>query len=456
MKTNGTTKGQSLSRRQFVQHSGMLAAAGSFLGMPAIVPATVLGKNAPSNRINIGMIGTGRWARATNTPQFLREEDCRIVAVCDVDAWRLEESRKQVNEYYAQRYNSSNAADCRAYLDYRALLSQPDIDAVMISSPDHWHVPHAIDAVKAGKDVCCEKPLTLSIEKGRVLANLAKKYNCVFRTDSEARSDRYFHRMCELVVNGRIGNLKTIRAGVPSTDQGSGPVPEMPVPAELDYERWIGPAPMAPYTEKRVHPSKSWDRPGWMRVRDYCEGLVTNWGTHIVDVVQWANGTDRTGPILVEAKGTYPKEKGLWNVMLTFEAYYKYANGVELFYSNIENRPFVRCEGDEGWLEYTWFSEELKASSESILKSEIEPNETRLLLKGDKRDFLDCVKTRERTLQDAEVGHRTCSLCQLANISVEAGEKRLNWDPDKEVFDAEDANRLKSRNVWRAEWLLNR
>lgn len=396
------------------------------------------------------MIGMGRQAYHSNLKFFLNALDTRVVAVCDVDAWRLDNARKAVEEHYAKVKRSNSSKGCSAYKDFRELLARTDIDAVMISTPDHWHVPMAIAAAKAGKDICCEKPLTLSIAEGRALSDTVRRYNRVFRTDSEFRSHSFFQRACELILNGRIGKLHTIRTGVPAGDVACPPQAKMPVPEELDYELWLGPAPTAPYTEKRVQPRHSYARPGWMRVRDYCEGMVTNWGTHLNDIAQWGNRTERTGPVEVEGTGEYPTD-GLWGVLLKFELRYKYANGVRLIYRS--SRPYVRFEGTDGWVEADYNSRSLKASSESVLKSRTGPDEIHLPLKHEKRDFIDAVKTRGQTLADAEVGHRTTSLCQIGHIAIQLGRK-LKWDPQAEQFINDDtANRLLSRPM-RSPWHL--
>jgi myo-inositol 2-dehydrogenase / D-chiro-inositol 1-dehydrogenase len=205
--------------------------------------------------------------------------------------------------------------------------------------------------------------------------------------------------------------------------------PDMPVPAELDYERWQGPAPRAPYTERRVHRPHSYERPGWLRHLYYCDGMITNWGTHLNDIGQWANGTERNGPVEVEARGEYPPADSFWNVLLTFESRYRYANGVELIYK-IDN-PYVRFEGTEGWIHATM--DGIQGSSTSVMGYQTGPPWKRLPLKTDKQDFIDAVKTRGQTLEDAEVGHRTTSLCHMAHIAIQVG-GRLSWDPAKETF----------------------
>ncbi len=418
------------------------------LPFPTIVPASVFGADAPSNRITVGMIGMGRQAYYSNVKSFLGFADAQVVAVCDVDVWRLRNGRKVVEEHYGKGRSAGTFKGCSTHRDFRDLLARMDIDAVMISTPDHWHVPMAIAAAMAGKDICCEKPLTLSIAEGRILSDTVGRYHRVFRTDSEFRSHACFQRACELVLNGRIGVLRTIRTGVPAGDVTGPSEPTVPVPAELDYEMWLGPAPLAPYTPNRVHPRHSYERPGWMRVRDYCEGMVTNWGAHLNDIAQWGNGTERTGPVEVEGTGRYPRD-GLWNVLLDFQIRYRYADGVQLLYRI--DRPYVRFEGTEGWIEADYNTRSLKAHPESVLNSPLGASDIRLPLQDEKRDFLDAVKTRGRTLADAEVGHRTTSLCQIGHVAIQVG-RRLTWDPQAERFTNDNAaNRLLTRPM-RSPW----
>ncbi len=438
-----------LPRRTFLRNS-LSAAAGAALLSPTVVPSSAFGASAPSNRVTVGMIGMGRQAYYSNVKSFLSFPDVQVVAVCDVDAWRLENGRKAVEDYYAKNRSSGAFKGCAVFRDFRDLLARPDIDAVMVSTPDHWHVPISIAAAQAGKDISCEKPVTLCIEEGRILSDTVRRYNRVFRMDSEFRSLACFQKTCELVLNGRIGKVHTIRTGVPVGDV-AGPVePTMPVPKELDYEMWLGPAPVAPYTVNRVHDPHKYDRPGWMRVRDYCEGMITNWGAHLNDIAQWGNGTERTGPIEVEGTGKYPRD-GLWGVLLSFEVRYKYANGVQFFYNT--SRPYVRFEGNEGWIEADYNKRTITAQPQSLLDSPIKSDEIHLPLKDEKRDFIDAVKTRGQTLADAEVAQRTTSLCQLGHIAIQVGHQ-LTWDPQAERFtNDEAANRLLGRPM-RSPWSL--
>ena len=452
MRKQAMTGSQSVSRRRFLK--GSLATAGTTLAIPSILPSSVWGsegKVSPSNRITVGMIGVGRQAVHSNLKAFLEAPDVQVVALCDVDTWRLERAAEQVTTKYGSEKRSGTSGEIPCYADFRELLARDDLDAVMISTPDHWHVPMSVAAVRAGKDVCCEKPLTRSIAEGRLLSDEVTKHQRVFRTDSEFRSLATFHRMCELVRNGRIGEIERIVSGVPIDQFTSPEHVEMPVPEELDYEIWTGPAPMVPYTESRVQPRKGYTRPGWMRVRDYCDGMVTNWGAHLNDIAQWGNNTDRTGPVEVEGQGKYPPEGSMWNVLVEFEVHYRYANGVRLIYKT--EKPFVRFEGTEGWIQVD-YPKGLQAEPESVLKSEIGPDEIHLPLVGEKRDFINCVKSRGTTLEDAEVGHRTTSLCHLAEIAVQVGQK-LEWDPVTERFlQNESANLLVSKTPGREPWTL--
>jgi len=419
---------QRVTRRCFL---GKMVVA---MAAPHIVSSSALGREetiAPSSRIGIGMIGVGRQSIAVNLREFLDFPDTQVLAVCEVDAWRMVNAKKSVEDYYGKKQRSGRYKGCGTYVDFEDLLARRDIDAVMISTPDHWHVPMSLAAVKAGKDVACEKPIARTIAGGRALSDAVRKHKRVFRVDSEFRSRKNFHRMCELVRNGRIGKVRSIEVGVPAGDNvASPPCPAMRAPEELDYKRWLGRAPYAPYTENRVHTRKGYGRPGWMRHLDYCDGMITNWGTHLCDIVQWGNGTERTGPVEVEGGGAYPPPGSFWNVLKTFEVHYAFANGVRVTYKT--SKPFVRFEGSEGWI-HGEFPQGLKAEPASILNGKILADEISFPFKSEKRDFIDAVKTRGQTLEDAEVGHRTTSLCLLGHIAIQIGEK-LRWDPERESF----------------------
>jgi predicted dehydrogenase len=428
------------SRRSFLQTAGWATA-------PLLLPARIRGANAPSNRITVAMIGMGRQALYSNLPFFLHCEHTQVVAVCDVDRWRLQQAKTKVDGHY------HNAA-CQAYTDWREVLARPDIDAIMNSTTDQWHVPISLAAVRRGKHVSCEKPLTLAVAEGRVLADAARRHGITFRTDSECRSHAYMHKTAELVRNGYLGNVRRIEVGVPTGDQAGGSAAPAPVPAELDYERWLGPAPFHPYCVDRVHPPQGYGRPGWMRCRDTCEGMITNWGTHTLDVAQLINDTERTGPVAVEATGEYPRPgSGLWGVLLSFRAQFRYANGVRLDYFTTD-RAYVRVEGDEGWIQANWTGKGgLQASRPELLRLPLKAGDQRFPLRSEKDDFVRGIRERAPTMADAEVGHRTCSLGQIAHIAIQRG-RPLAWDPQAERFtNDEGANALLHR-PYRAPWKL--
>lgn len=430
------------SRRGFLKSTAVIGAAVSF---PMVISSSALGLDgatAPSNRIGIGMIGTGRQAYHANLPFFLACPDTQVVAVCDVDSDRMNLTLEKVRL-------SNNG--CFATKDFRQVLERKDVDAVMISTPDHWHVYMAIEAAKAGKDVALEKPITLSIEQGRLLADAMRRHNRIFRVDSEVRYSKWFHQMCELVRNGRIGRIKRVLAGTPKESAllKERPAP-MPVPPGLDYAMWLGPAPEAPYTEKRVHPKQIAGRPGWMQVQDYCQGMIANWGAHILDIVQWGLDTERTGPVTIEGKGSYP-QGNFYNVLQGFEVRYTYANGVELEYS-MAGRPFVRFEGTDGWIEVEWFRS-IKAEPKGLLDIKPGSGNIRLPLVSEKEDFVNCIKGRKPTVVDAEIGHRTTTLCQLGVIAIDTGRK-LRWDPVAERFVGDEAANKHLFRPMREPWRI--
>jgi myo-inositol 2-dehydrogenase / D-chiro-inositol 1-dehydrogenase len=422
------------TRRRFLK---VAAAAGAVCAAPTIVIASAVGadgKTAPSQRINVGMIGVGRQAKVYNVKQFLTMPDVQIVAVCEADAWRLANAKEQVEKGYAKHKPSGDYKGCDTYRDFHDVLARGDIEAVMISTPDHWHTPMALAAMAAGKDVSLEKPITRCVAEGQQLVEAVKKFNRVFRVDSELRSYKHIVRAAELVRNGRIGKVHTVTVGVPGSDVGCPPQPDMPVPPELDYERWQGPAPRAAYTEFRVHKPKAYQRPGWMRHLYYCDGMITNWTTHWNDGAMFATGLERTGPVEIEGTGEYPPAESFWNVLLKFEVKMRFANGVRWTY--LTDKPFFKIEGSDGWI-YAEYKK-LEASKPSILAEKLPANGVHFYVKTDKQDFIDCVKSRHETLEPAEVGHRVTSLGHLGQIAIQLGQK-LRWDPDKERFVDNDA-----------------
>ncbi|OHB63539.1 MAG: oxidoreductase [Planctomycetes bacterium RBG_13_50_24] len=447
MKSDRIRKTHVVTRRQFLK--GSAVAATGFL-VPTIVPASVFGADAPSNRITIGFVGVGRMG-SDDMRELLGFEEAQIVAVCDVDTNRVRNAQKTVEAHYAKQNSGGTYEGCRTYGDYRELVTQDDIDAVCVATPDHWHALPAIAAAKAGKDIFLQKPLTLTIREGRVLSDIVRRYNRIFQVGSQQRSDARFHHACELVRNGRVGKLHTVRVGF-GTDPGTGPEPPMPVPDNLDYDFWLGPAPWAAYTEKRVHPQKDYDRPGWLRIAAYGAGMITGWGAHHNDIAQWGMGTEYTGPVEIQGQTEYPKD-GLWDVHGDFSIEYTYANGVKVICTdNIKNKQGVVFEGSEGWVYVRRGF--IDAQPKTLLDSTIGSDEIRLCKSDNhKSNWLECIKSRAETIAPVEIGHRSCTVCLLGEIAMRLGRK-LKWDPDTEQFVGDDqANRMLWRPM-RSPWKL--
>ncbi|HUU17774.1 MAG TPA: Gfo/Idh/MocA family oxidoreductase [Sedimentisphaerales bacterium] len=427
-----------VNRRQFLTKAAGVSSA--VIGFPYLVWPSALGKAgsvAASERITIGFIGVGGHGRAVNLTNFLGNADAQAVAVCDVDTNNRNIARDMVNQKYGNK-------DCATYNDFRKIIERDDIDAVMISTPDHWHVPISIAAAKAGKDVECEKP-TLTVEEGRVLCETMKRYNRVFQWSTEDRSVDVYHRMCELVRNGRIGKVHTIRVELPSGPDTPGDPTPMPIPEGFDYEMWLGPAPYAPYTKDRIHWNFRW-------ILDYSGGQLTDWGAHLLDGAQWGNDSEHTGPVEVEGKGVFCSE-GLYDTAKEYRIEYKYANGVRLIVTS--GNPSLRFEGSEGWIGNVGWRGKLQAEHKKILDSVIGPNEIHLYTcrAGEQRNFLDCVKSRQDCYFPPEIGHRCFTIAHIGNISMLLGRK-LKWDSDKERFiNDEQANRMLSRSM-RSPWHL--
>lgn len=447
MKCRITKTENTLTRRDFLKSSAVAVAV---LAGPTIVPSSVLGANAPSNRINFGCIGVGRMGLG-DIAGILGYKEIQIVAVCDVDSKRLMHAKRFVEDKYAEQKKSGLYKGCATYGDFRELVRCDDIEAVMICTPDHWHVLPAIAAAKAGKDIFLQKPLSVTIEEGRVLSDTVKRYSSVFLVGSQQRSDAKFRRACELVRNGRIGQLHTVKVGL-GTDPGTAVEPVMPIPSNLNYDMWLGPAPWAEYTEKRVHPQNDYGRPGWLRIKDYGWGMITGWGSHHVDIAHWGMGAEYTGPVEIEGWGKFP-EDGLWDVHGDFHLEYKYANGVKMILtgSNV-NKEGVVFEGTEGWVHVRRGF--IDAEPKSLLTSRIGPNDIHLYESNRHMGkFIECIRSRSETVAPVEIGHRSCSACILGGIAMDLGRK-LKWHPEREQFinDAE-ANRMLSRPM-RSPWHL--
>lgn len=425
-----------MRRRRF------LRAGAAALAVPWIVPRSVLGgprRRAPSDRLSFGVIGTGGRG-VFHVIDLARRPDCRIAAVCDVHEGRREAAKRAARAAHG-------STECSAYRDFRDLLARRDIDAVVIATPDHWHAYQTIAAARAGIHVYCEKPLTYTVEEGRAVVEAVKRSGIVFQHGTQQRSERSFRFGAELVRNGRIGRLRTIRLGVPP-GQAIGPQPVTPVPPELDYDLWLGPAPWAPHTPKRVESSHSWY---W--ISDYCVGYIAGWGVHHVDSAQQGNGTDLTGPVEVEGRGVFPRD-GLYDTAIRWRLEYRFANGVTMVDADTtQERMGVTYEGTEGTV-YTWRDDRLETQPASLAGETIGPDEFHTYASTDHMgNFLDCIRTRRETAAPAEVAHRSTTICTIGAICLRLGRK-LRWDPQVERFLGDDeANRLLSRAP-RAPWEL--
>jgi predicted dehydrogenase len=433
------------TRREFLKTSAVTAAA---LGVPYYVPASALGLNrtAPSDRIVMGAIGTGGQGRGIMNA-FMGFEDVQMVAVCDVEARRLKEVKESVDKKYGNQ-------DCQSYGDFRELVARDDIDAVTVTTPDHWHALCSVAAANARKHVYCEKPLSNSIGEGRAIADAVKKNNVKLQTGSHERSGGDARFACELVRNGRIGKLHTIRINLP-TDDGhhkdarsfKGVPAAQPVPPGFDYNFWLGHTPVAPYHERRCH---FW----WRFILNYGGGEMTDRGAHVIDIAQLGGGFDDTGPVEIEAKGERNADS-LYDAFWEYNFTNKYANGVTMIGESKPPRG-LKFEGDDGWIFIHIHGAKLEASDPKLLENR-DTKDFKIQLgrsPGHQRDLIEAIKSGKDPVATAEIGHRTASVCHLNNIAMLLGRK-LKWDPVKEQFaDDSEANSLITP-IMRAPWKLS-
>lgn len=456
------------TRRDFLRTTAAVTAAA--LGVPSLVPSSAFGANAPSNRLNIACIGAGNQT-TVDLPAFLANDDVQMVAICDVNrashGYRdeaqflgREPQQKFINEHYARKKGLGQYQGCEAYSDFRDVLARKDVDAVLIVVPDHWHALVTVLAAKAGKDIYCEKPLSLTVRDGQRMIQAVRKYRRILQTGSQYRSSPTVRHACELVLNGRIGQLKSIRTYLALNNKvGPGPGWQpMPVPDGFDYDFWLGPAPLAPY-----HVDRCLYR--FRFIFDYSGGQMTNFGAHSNDIAQMGAGTSLTGPVEFEpVSAEWPAPGSLFTTAQKCQFSARYANGVQLVCESSSKGFGARFEGTEGWVEV---GHQLTTYPESLKDSVIGPNEIHLPVsvpveRSSKsknysldhvRNFLDTVRSRQEPVEPVEVGHRTASLCHLGNIALRLNRK-LRWDPAREVFpDDQEANRMLDRPM-REPWTM--
>ncbi len=436
---------------------GFLKTAGAVIAAPAIVSGRVFGQNAPGNRINVAMIGCGNQSRA-DLPAMLRMDDVQVVAVCDVNrrsdgyarpehVLGREPARDKTNEHYAAKTKSGSYKGCDAYSDFREVLDRPDIDAVVVTLPDHWHALVTVMACEAGKDVYCQKPMSLTIHDGQQMVTAVRKHNRILQTGSQYRSNGTVRKMAELVRNGRIGEVTKAVAIINGSDAGAAPGwKPAPVPAGFDYDMWLGPAPQAPYHKDRC----------FYRFRfnlDYSGGQVTNTGAHAVDIIQMCLGTDGTGPVEFEDAGSvWPGEGYFYTTAMESHFRSRYASGVVLECHTMSPGFGARIEGTEGWVQFT--NGQLQASSDAILASTIGPNEIHLPVSGNHyRNFIDSVKSRQDPIEPVEVGHRTASICHLGNIAMRL-KRKIVWNPELEQITGDDEANAMLQRPYRGPWKI--
>jgi predicted dehydrogenase len=435
------------SRRRFLKTASVLVA-------PAIVPASVFGQSnrpAPSERVVVGCIGLGGQGDR-DMMGLMSDDRVQVVALCDCDrgstnyerSWHrgLAPAKAKVEQRYAAERQSGTYKGLFTTGDFGELLARSDIDALTCSTPDHWHAAIVVAAARAGKDIYCQKPLSLTLEDGRAMVEAVRRYDRVFQCGSQRRSDSRCRHACELVRNGRIGRVHTVYVGLPgghSNPREGRSAEIMPVPPELDYEAWLGPAPRVPYTLDRCHWTFRWNL-------DYSGGQLTDWGAHFIDMAHWGMGTEHTGPVEIEGEGKFPPQGDLWNTATAFKIETRYANGVRMIITS--QGGGVRFVGDRG--QVTLGGSEPK----SIWESAIGPEETHLYQSDNHyKNFVDCVINRRRTAAPVDVAHRSISPAHLGNIAMKLGRK-LTWDPTKEEFiDDNRANALRSR-PYRSPWRL--
>ncbi len=437
-KSLATRVSRPMTRRLWLKHAA--AATAAVAGAPLFIPASALGvgsRPAPSKRLTLAIVGIGSMG-LRNLKGFLNEDDCQITAVCDLDAARLKAGADEVNRHYGD-------GGCAQIHDFREVIARKDIDLLCLSVPDHWHSIPAILGLTAGKDIYGEKPLALTVAEGRAMANTVKRFDRVWQTGSWQRSVPHFRFACNLVRSGRIGRVQRAEVGI-----GFGPTtgvePVMPVPEGFDYEMWLGPAPWAPYTEKRCHFNFRW-------ISDYAGGQITDWGAHHIDIAQWGLGTEETGPVEVEGVAKYPTE-GLWDTPVTYRFECRFASGQTMTMASEDVfKNGVRFFGENGWIHVD--RERVTAEPMSLLTEHYSGGMARNIAdrQGHRRNFLDCVKSRGTPISNIEVAQRSITVAHLGNIAMLLGRK-IRWNPQTEsVLNDISAQQMLSRAM-RGPWMI--
>ncbi len=414
---------RSISRRDFLKQGAVLA--GAALAFPTIVPSSVFGQNAPSNRIGVGFVGMGLIVGG-HFGHVLGRDDCQVMAICDVVREKRESAKARAEESYAKKSGQGSYKGCDAYVEFEQLVTRKNIDAVFVTTPDHWHAPISTMAMRHGKDVYCQKPMTLTIREGRIVSDVQRQYGAVFQVGSQQRSERAFRKACEIVRNGWIGKVHTV-----NTHLGEFPPPQTlpaePIPDGFDYDRWLGPTPWYPYNEARVKGNYGG---GWRCFWDYGSRKNGDWGAHHFDIIQWALGMDNSGPVQFIPKGYEGNE---WQTHI-------YASGTKVHrVDRVKNGHMIQFIGDKCEVLVSR-GDRLETTPVELKERPLSPSDTKLytVTRGHEDNWIECVKTRRPTICTAEIGHRTATICHLSGIAQRLG-RPLKWDPVKEdiIGDAE-------------------
>ena len=429
------------TRRDFVKRSAAIV-AGTFV-LPQIIPSSAFGMGrriAPSDRLVIGSIGVGSQGMS-NLMDFLKLKNAlQFVAVCDVDAHHLAKAKETIDL-------ANKNSDCRTYGDYREFLEKEKLDAVSIALPDHWHGIIYSAAANKKINVYGEKPICRTIKDGQTIVNSVKKNNIIWQTGSWQRSVANFHRGAELAINGRVGKINYIEVGLPNGNKGIGTPPVKPVPAEMNWEMWLGPALKVPYRGV-----SHWD---WRWILDYSGGQLTDWAGHHIDIANWGAGLEHTGPVEISGSGVYPVE-GIFNVPVEYDFRCKYANGIEMRVANAARLPLgmgTTWHGDLGWV-HVDRGDIISASDPKILTEVIAENEIRLYKSENHwQNFVDCVRSGKPAIAPVEVAYRAISVALLGEIAMTT-RQTIKWDPEKEeIIGNPNGTRLMSR-PYRQPWTL--
>jgi predicted dehydrogenase len=430
----------SSSRRSFLRTS--LSVIAGTIVLPHIIPSSAMGMNgmvAPSDRIVMGGIGAGIQGNY-NLKEFLRFKQVQYVAMCDLDSSHLENTSAFVKQFYKNN-------DCRTYKDYREFLEKEKLDAVCIAVPDHWHSITYVAAANKKIDIYGEKPLARSIGEGQQIVNAVHKNNIIWQTGSWQRSVANFHKGAELVFNGRIGKVERVEVGLPNAVALIGMPQVQPVPAELDWDFWLGSAPKVPY--------RGVCHAAWRWTLDYSGGQLTDWAGHHIDIAHWGLGLDRTGPIEISGEGVYPPKGELYNVPMEYDFYCKYKSGVVIRVANEARTKMgrgVTWYGENGWIHVNRGI--ITASKPELLSNELGANK-KALYKSDNHwgNFLECVRTRNETITPVEVAHRSISVGLLGEIAMNT-KKKIQWNPETEqIINNAEASKMLMRQ-FRSPWKI--